>query len=217
MSSIRSFFGVSLAVVSSLVAVGCASETSSPEAEEGVGQTSEALCSDTSLAPNATLALGAPGTTVLSVSPSATYGSSACAGDYVVEFTGMKGQETSIDVGWGNPGLLPATKQACPFAVVTATIYGFNPAHIVLTPSGPKIVAASWSQIANQSAGGQWTDPVPPGDPQLVPVGCHIDLPYFPSGSYDHIRVAAKAAGFAIFTAVPEQVSVSANHHPVLK
>jgi hypothetical protein len=210
MSSIRSI--VSLALVSSFAVVGCTAETAAPEAEETVAQTSQALCSDTSLSANASLALGAPGATVVATSPSASYGSSACAGDYVVEFSGMKNQQTSIDIGWGKPGLLPSTKQACPFALVTATIYGYVPEHVILTPQGPKIVPASWSQLADQSAGGQWTDPVPPGQIQFVPVGCHISLPYYPAGSYDRIRVAAKAAGFALFGAVPEQVSVSAYH-----
>jgi hypothetical protein len=217
MTSIRSFLVLSF--VSSIVVAGCSGadvaglDSSESAGPEHVAQTSEALCSDTSLAPNATLAIPGPGNSVSSTSPSANYGTGTCPGAYVVDFTGTKAANFTLDATWGPASKLPTSKAACPFAVVSATAYGEVAAHWIKTSSGFVFVPAQWVQLGQpQSAGGKWTDPVPPGQPQLIPVGCSIDLNMStPQASlYTRVRVAAKATGFAIIAAVPEQVSVGA-------
>jgi hypothetical protein len=209
----------------SLAAAGCSGADPSLDAAGGAGdehvaQTHEALCSDTTIAPNAVLAVPVAGASVSSTSPSATYGSGPCPSEYVVEFTGSQGKAFNLDASWGPASKLPTTKAACPFALVSATVYGETPAHWVPSPSGWHFVPASWVQLGQpQSAGGHWTDPMPPGVPQLVPVGCSIglnlDAPN--AASYSRIRVAARADGFAIFTTVPEQVTIGAWTPAVIK
>jgi hypothetical protein len=203
---------LALLSVASLAMIACGGAEGSPadaDSVEQVGETSAALCSDAAVAANANLVLGsAPGQ---STSPSANYGTAACPQSYVVDITGTKGKTFDLSATWGDA--LPSTKASCPFALVSATAFGEEPAHWVKAGGFWKWVPAAWVQLGvAESAGGTWTDPGGPGEIQWTPVGCslHLGLAAPNAANYSKVRVAAKASAFAIFSVVPKRVTVAA-------
>jgi hypothetical protein len=172
-------------VLGSLLA-GCGTAPEADDAsvdEAAVGQTSSALCTDAGAA-NYSAALGGEGSSVTRTSPSRTYGSAACSGLYVVEATNTLGKSFQINANWGEA--LPNTEQACPFALLTATAYGYK--------------NGVWTNLGTKSAGGQWTTFFDSGF-------CSIGVGWSQVNSqYTKVRIASKAAAFLLFSASPRKV-----------
>jgi hypothetical protein len=165
---------LSLAVMNA----GClATDTTADEEDEELGTAQSALCSDTSLIPNATGSLTSPsgydvGTSASATSPSSTYGSLACAGRFVMDISNTAGQPNlGAYASWENNGLSQAS---CSQGHANAAFYGWN--------------GASWVQIGGTvDQAGVWT---PTFGGYFCSVGAGISLP---NNTYAKIRVAGKA------------------------
>lgn len=155
--------------------------------EAQVGQTSSALCTDVGAANYAAPLGSSEGSAVSSTSPTRTYGSAQCQGMYVVEATSTLGKTFNLSATWGEA--LPNTEQACPFALLTATAYGYK--------------NGQWYNLGTKSAGGQWTTFFDSGF-------CSINVDWAQASSqYSKVRVAAKAAAFLLFSSSPRKVTAS--------
>lgn len=156
--------------------------------EAPVAEIESALCTDAGV-PDFSAALGGDGSTVRHTSPSRTYGSTACADEYVVQATATLGKNVRISATWGEA--LPTTQQSCPFALLSATAYG-------LRQDG------TWVQIGSQAVTGQWTTP-----PLSSPT-CSIDARFSVASSpYTRVRIAAKAAALVLIATDPRKVTGS--------
>lgn len=144
-------------------------------AQDNVGTTQSALCTDVGAANfSATLIMKEVGGSVSSTSPTNTYGSALCSGNYVVEATGTAGLPNltaSAAYADAAPG-----QSSCSYAKVSMEAFGF--------------VAAtnSWVSLGTKFASGEWV-PSPFGGPGSCQVGAGIPV----VGSFSKIRVAARA------------------------
>jgi hypothetical protein len=168
-------------------------EDAAPEAAEDF---SADLCSDAGIA-NFTgqLILGDVGGSVYSTSPSATYGSSACGGRYVVDATSTKGKPNlAAEAMFADTGL---GQSNCTSGRVAALFYGFNAA------------TNSWVQLgAEITAQGQWV-PSPFGSGGTCQVAAVKAIP----NTYTAVRVAAKAFIPTVFGPVSKKVSATISAH----
>lgn len=138
-----------------------------------VATTASALCTDAGAANySAQLVLGDVGNSVGKTSPTRTYGSSLCSGNFVVEATGTAGKPNLL-ASATYADVVPA---ACTTARVTMEAFGF--------------VAASntWVSLGTRTASGKLV-PSPFGGPASCQAGAGIDV----VGTYSKIRVAARA------------------------
>jgi hypothetical protein len=144
-------------------------------AQDGIETTQAALCTDTGAANHsAQLIMGDVGGTVTSLSPSATYGSSLCAGNYVVEATSTAGKPNltaSAEYGDPTPG-----QSSCAYAKVSMEAFGFDAA------------SNTWVSLGTKFAAGQWV-PSPFGSGGSCQAAAAIPV----VGSFSKIRVAARA------------------------
>jgi hypothetical protein len=167
-----------------------------PEAAEQMPDLTNDLCSDAGVA-NFTgqLILGDVGGTVHSTSPSATYGSSACASRYVVDATGTKGKPNlSAAAEFADTGLGQAN---CGNGRVAALFFGFNSATNTWVQLGAEVVAS-----------GVWV-PSPFGSGGSCQVAAAKPI----SNAYSQVRVAAKAYIPSVFGPIPKKVSATIMAH----
>lgn len=163
-----------------------------PEAAE---QTTD-LCSDAGVA-NFTgqLILGDVGGTVHSTSPSATYGTSACASRYVADATGTKGKPNLSAVAeFADSGL---GQSNCGSGKVSALFFGFNIATNTWVQIGPEVIAS-----------GVWV-PSPFGSGGSCQVAAAKAIP----NTFSQVRVAAKAFIPTVFGVIPKKVSGTISGH----
>lgn len=159
-------------------------------AAETLGTASSALCTDAGAADySGFLSMGDVGGEVSSTSPSATYGTAACSGRYVVEATNTQQPNLSASASWGDSGL---SETACPNGRVSAYVYGYKNGTWYSLHRGELIGYGVWTP---GPFGGAYCD---------VSVGLSID------NTYSKIRVAAKASYG--FTAKRVTGSISAHY-----
>jgi hypothetical protein len=144
-------------------------------AAEELGTASSALCTDAG-AENYSgfLNMGDVGGEVSATSPTATYGSLACSGRYVVEATNTQQPNLAASASWGDSGL---SQLACPNGRVSAVMYGYKNGTWYQLHRGELIGYGVWTQ--SPFGGGGYCD---------VSVGMSID------NTYSKVRVAAKAS-----------------------
>jgi hypothetical protein len=190
----------SLLTVSVALATGCGEpqeEGMEDLNQEPTAQTASALCTDGGAANHsAQLILGDVGGSVYSLSPSASYGTLACTGRYVVEATGTQGKPNlAAQAMLEDTGLSQAT---CGAGRVAALFYGLNP------------VTNTWVQIGGEIiAAGQWV-PSPFGSGGTCQVAAVKAIP----STHSKVRVAAKAYIQTVFGPITKKVSgtISAHH-----
>lgn len=154
------------------------------------------LCSDAGVANfSGQLILGDVGGTVHSTSPSATYGTSACASRYVVDATGTKGKPNLSAVAEFQDTGLGAS--SCSSGKVAALFYGFNAATNTWVQLGAEVIAS-----------GAWV-PSPFGSGGSCQVAAAKTIP----NTYSQVRVAAKAYIPTSFGPVPKKVSATIMAH----
>ena len=142
-------------------------------AQDNIGTTQSALCTDSGAADfSAALTLGDVGGSVFQTSPSRTYGSALCSGNFVVEATGTAGKPNLL-ASATYADTLPST---CSTAKISMEAFGFVAA------------TSSWVSLGVRTASGQLV-PSPFGGPSSCQVGAGIPV----VGSYSKIRVAARA------------------------
>lgn len=164
-------------------------------AQEPTAQTASALCTDNGAANfSGQLTMGDVGGSVYSTSPSASYGSAACAGRFVVEATGTQGKPNlAAEAMFADAGLGQAN---CSTGRVAALFFGLNAAN-------------AWVQIgAEVTAQGQWV-PSPFGSGGSCQVAAVKAIP----NTYSKVRVAAKAFIPTTFGPITKKVAGNINAH----
>jgi hypothetical protein len=199
----------SLLTLTLSVSVAAASETQEAmpevmdEAAEAEGRSSDRstdltsdLCSDAGIANfSGQLILGDVGGSVYSTSPSASYGSAACGGRYVVDATGTKGKPNlAAEAMFADTGL---GQSNCGSGRVAALFYGLNAATNTWVQLGGEIIAA-----------GQWV-PSPFGSGG----SCQVAAVKAVSNTYSAVRVAAKAYIPTVFGNITKKVSANISAH----
>lgn len=187
----------SLLTLSLSLSVAAASEQPE-ELDEAMPEAADSadLCSDAGVA-NFTgqLILGDVGGTVHSTSPSATYGTSACASRYVVDATGTKGKPNLSAVAeFADTGL---GQSNCSSGKVAALFYGFNSATNTWVQLGAEVIAS-----------GAWV-PSPFGSGG----SCQVAAAKAISNTYSQVRVAAKAYIPTLFGPIAKKVSATISAH----
>jgi hypothetical protein len=141
--------------------------------QDDIGTTQSALCTDAGAADfSAALIMGDVGGSVFQTSPTRTYGSALCSGNFVVEATGTAGKPNLV-ASAEYADTLPGT---CSTAKISLEAFGFVAA------------SNSWVSLGVKTASGQLV-PSPFGGPSSCQVGAGIPV----VGSYSKIRVAARA------------------------
>ena len=155
--------------------------------EDAIASTQSSLCTDSGVPYlSAALHLGDVGGSVGATSPSASYGSSACSGRFVIEATTTAGKP-NLMASATNP--LGISQSSCSLGTVSMLVYGYN--------------GTAWSQIGGEhTAKGVWT-PSPFGGPGSCQIGVGIAVP----NTFQKVRVAAKAAQGAVTGKVSAVVS----------
>lgn len=169
-------FSLSMFALPMIVACGQAEDAvdEAQLAQDNIGTTQSALCTDVGAADySAALVMKEVGGTVTSTSPNATYGSSLCIGNYVVEATGTAGKPnlTASAAYEGTPG-----QSSCSYGKVSMEAFGFDAA------------SNTWVSLGTKFASGVWV-PSPFGGTGSCQVSAAIPV----VGSFSKIRVSARA------------------------
>lgn len=188
----------SLMTLSLSLSVAAASEQPEDldEAMPEAAEQSTDLCSDAGVANfSGQLILGDVGGTVHSTSPSATYGTTACASRYVVDATGTKGKPNLSAVAeFADTGL---GQSNCINGKVAALFFGFSSATNTWAQIGPEVITS-----------GMWV-PSPFGSGG----SCQVAAPKAIPNTFSQVRVAAKAYIPSVFGPIPKKVAVTISAH----
>lgn len=144
-------------------------------AQDNIGTTQSALCTDTGAANfSAALVMKEVGGTVTATSPTSSYGSSLCSGNFVVEATGTAGKPNlSASAAYADAAPGPSS---CSYAKVSMEAFGFDAA------------SNTWVSLGTKFAAGEWV-PSPFGGTGSCQAAAAIPV----VGSFSKIRVAARA------------------------